>query len=172
MTSLTSSGVCTRIPRILPQILPTILPPILPISLCSPRKEHGQLVYTQPRAFHTFSFIPCLCLPVPVSVWDVFELYLFVGWRREIQVGTGAECPAPRQTKSLQNYFWNKGSWMSSWSSWCSTSFQASPIILRLIIFTFLLILTGFILPMTLHLVWFCRGQGDTLLLSRVGMMV
>lgn len=52
---------------------------------------------------------PCPCLPVPVSVWDVFVLYLFVGRRRETQVGTGAECPASRQTKSLQKLFLEQG---------------------------------------------------------------
>lgn len=168
MTSLTSLAVRTRIPPILPQILPRILP----VSLCSQGGSMDSLFAHSHGHFTHPILSPALCLPVPVSVWDVFVLYLFVGQGKQTQVGTGAECPAPRQAKSLQNYLWSKGSWMSSWSWWCSTFSQASPIILRLIIFTFLPILTRFPLPMTLHLVWLCRGQGDTVQLSRVGMMV
>lgn len=89
VTSLTSLAVCTRIPLILPQILP----PTLPVSVLPKEGVWTACLHTATGISH-FQFYPhSLCLPVPVSVWDVFVLCLFVGRGRQIQVGTQHQCP-------------------------------------------------------------------------------
>lgn len=110
---------------------------------------------------------PCLCLSVPVSV--------FVAWRKK---GLGGHCWWVSSSKTTKPSHCISIS--EARAAGCilraavASRFpgQMWKVILWLLIFTFVLIPIGYSLPITLNLVQLYGGQGNTLRLRRVGMMV